>query len=45
VIGSLRGTVIARSTTGDVIVEVGGVGYRVFVPLSAIPSLEVGGVG
>lgn len=41
-IGSLRGTVIARSTTGDVIVEVGGVGYRVFVPLSAIPSLEVG---
>src|SRR5205085_8226555 len=42
VIGSLRGTVIERTTTGDVLVEVGGVGYRVLVPLSVIPALEVG---
>ena len=41
-IGSLRGTVIQRTTTGEVLLEVGGVGYRVLVPLSAIPSLEVG---
>jgi Holliday junction DNA helicase RuvA len=32
VIGSLRGTVLDRSVAGDVIVEVGGVGYRVLVP-------------
>jgi holliday junction DNA helicase RuvA len=32
VIGSLRGTVLERSVAGDVIVEVGGVGYRVLVP-------------
>ncbi len=31
-IGSLRGTVLERSVTGEVIVEVGGVGYRVLVP-------------
>ena len=31
-IGSLRGTVLDRSVAGDVIVEVGGVGYRVLVP-------------
>jgi holliday junction DNA helicase RuvA len=42
VIGSLRGTVIGRTTTGEVLLEVGGVGYRALVPLSAIPSLEVG---
>ncbi len=41
-IGSLRGTVIERTTTGDVLIEVGGVGYRVLVPLSVIPALEVG---
>ena len=28
-IGSLRGTLLARSITGEVLVEVGGVGYRV----------------
>jgi len=32
VIGSLRGTVLERSMTGEVLVEVGGVGYRVLVP-------------
>jgi Holliday junction DNA helicase RuvA len=42
VIGSLRGTVIERTTTGEVLIEVGGVGYRLLVPLSVIPALEVG---
>src|SRR5438477_179368 len=42
VIGQLRGTVICRTSTGDVLIDVGGVGYRVLVPLSAIPALEVG---
>jgi holliday junction DNA helicase RuvA len=42
VIGSVRGTVIERTTTGDVLIEVGGVGYRVQTPLSLIPALEVG---
>ena len=31
-IGSLRGTVVDRPTAGEVVVEVGGVGYRVSVP-------------
>jgi len=35
VIGSLRGTLLDRSAKGDVLVEVGGVGYRVQVPTSA----------
>ena len=34
-IGSLRGVLLDRSTKGDVLVEVGGVGYRVQVPSSA----------
>jgi len=42
VIGSLRGTVLERSPTGEVLVEVGGVGYRVLVPLGALPALEPG---
>lgn len=41
-IGSVRGEVLERSATGEVLVEVGGVGYRVLVPLSAIPALEPG---
>ena len=41
-IGSVRGQVIERSATGEVLVEVGGVGYRLAVPLSAIPALEPG---
>jgi Holliday junction DNA helicase RuvA len=40
VIGSVRGTVIERHAHGEVLVEVGGVGYRVLVPLSAVPGLE-----
>lgn len=39
-IGSVRGEVIERAATGEVLVEVNGVGYRVLVPLSAIPGLE-----
>ena len=36
-IGSVRGTVLERTPSGEVLVEVGGVGYRVLVPLGAIP--------
>jgi len=41
-IGSVRGTVLERSATGEVLVEVGGVGYRALVPLGAIPALDPG---
>jgi holliday junction DNA helicase RuvA len=41
-IGSVRGEVVERVATGEVLVEVNGVGYRVLVPLSAIPGLEPG---
>jgi holliday junction DNA helicase RuvA len=41
-IGSLRGSVIERSLSGEVLVEVAGVGYRVLVPVGAIPALEPG---
>jgi Holliday junction DNA helicase RuvA len=44
VIGSLRGTVLERSPTGEALLEVGGVGYRVLVPLGALPALEPGGL-
>jgi Holliday junction DNA helicase RuvA len=43
VIGSVRGTVIERSATGEVLVEVGGVGYRCLVPLSAVAGLTPAG--
>jgi Holliday junction DNA helicase RuvA len=43
VIGSVRGTVIERSPTGEVLVEVAGVGYRVLVPLPALTGLDPGG--
>ncbi len=42
-IGSVRGTVIERSATGEVLVEVGGVGYRCLVPLGAVPGLVPAG--
>jgi Holliday junction DNA helicase RuvA len=42
VIGSVRGCVIERSVGGEALIEVGGVGYRVQVPISAIPTLEAG---
>lgn len=41
-IGSLRGTVLERTTAGEVLVEVGGVGYRVAVPAGALTLLEPG---
>ncbi|HWS46797.1 MAG TPA: Holliday junction branch migration protein RuvA [Acidimicrobiia bacterium] len=41
-IGSLRGNVIERTAQGEVLVDVGGVGYRVYVPLSTVPDLEPG---
>ncbi len=41
-IGSVRGTVIERTAVGEVLVEVGGVGYRAFVPASALRSLHPG---
>ena len=41
-IGSVRGSVLERSASGEVLVEVGGVGYRVLVPLSAVPALGPG---
>jgi holliday junction DNA helicase RuvA len=42
VIGSVRGCVLERSPTGEVLVEVGGVGYRLLVPLGALPTLAPG---
>ena len=42
-IGSVRGSVIERSASGEVLVEVGGVGYRVNVPLRVIPTVDPGG--
>lgn len=41
-IGSVRGTVVERDPSGEALVEVGGVGYRVLVPLSALPTVEPG---
>jgi holliday junction DNA helicase RuvA len=42
VIGSVRGSVLERLGTGEVLVEVGGVGYRVLVPLGALANLSPG---
>ncbi len=42
-IGSVRGTVLERSPSGEVLVEVGGVGYRCLVPVSALAQLDPGG--
>ena len=41
-IGSVRGTVLERDASGEALIEVGGVGYRVLVPVSALPGLEPG---
>ena len=41
-IGSLRGTVLDRGVGGEVLLEVGGVGYRVAVPSGAVAALEPG---
>ena len=42
-IGSVRGTVLERTSNGEVLVEVGGVGYRALVPMSSFTQLEPGG--
>ena len=42
-IGSLRGTVAARTADGEVVVEVGGVGYRVSVPTGTAASMGPAG--
>ena len=39
-IGSLRGTVLERSPEGEVLLEVGGVGYRVVVTPRVLAELE-----
>lgn len=39
-IGSLRGTVLERTTDGEVLLEVGGVGYRVQVSARTLAELE-----
>src|SRR6476469_7619023 len=41
-IGSVRGTVIERTASGEALVEVGGVGYRVNVPAGALSALHPG---
>jgi len=41
-IGSVRGTVVERTVSGEILVEVGGVGYRVRVPLGALATMEPG---
>ena len=38
-IGSLRGLLLDRSAKGEVLVEVGGVGYRVQVPAGSLATL------
>ncbi len=42
-IGSLRGTLVWRGAEGELLVEVGGVGYRVSVPTGTVAAL--GSVG
>ena len=39
-IGSLRGTVLERTGDGEVLLEVGGVGYRVLVSPRVLGELE-----
>jgi Holliday junction DNA helicase RuvA len=40
VIGSLRGVLLDRLGTGELLVEVGGVGYRVVVPAGTLAVLD-----
>ena len=44
-IGLLRGTVVVRTGEGEVIIDVGGVGYRVAVTPAAAAALVVSGSG
>lgn len=41
-IGSIRGTVLEREASGEALIEVGGIGYRVLVPLRALQGLDPG---
>lgn len=41
-IGSLRGVVLERYATGEVLLEAAGVGYRVHVPVRSLPALGPG---
>jgi len=41
-IGSVRGSVVEATLAGEVLVEVGGVGYRCLVPIGALPVLTPG---
>lgn len=42
-IGSLRGTLVDRSLRGEVLVDVGGVGYRALVPTGTLAGIgEIG---
>jgi Holliday junction DNA helicase RuvA len=41
-IGSLRGSVLERTASGEVLVEVGGLGYRLNVPAGSLPDLHPG---
>ncbi len=43
-IGRLRGVIVERGLDGAVVLEVGGVGYEVFVPLGALGRLPPGEV-
>jgi Holliday junction DNA helicase RuvA len=43
VIGSLRGTLLDRTTSGEVLIEVAGVGYR--VQLAPVSSVGIGELG
>jgi Holliday junction DNA helicase RuvA len=43
-IGSLRGTLLEKTLRGEVLVDVGGVGYRALVPTGTLAGIgEVGG--
>jgi Holliday junction DNA helicase RuvA len=42
VIGTLRGTVLERTLSGELLVEVAGIGYRVLCPTNTIARLEPG---
>lgn len=41
-IGSIRGVVLERSATGEVLCEVAGIGYRVLVPVRLLPGFAPG---
>jgi Holliday junction DNA helicase RuvA len=43
VIGSLRGVLLERMPSGELLIEVGGVGYRVAVPASTMAVIDAPG--